>query len=136
MLPTSSTPNIAIRPHTAVILSDSLTKGFNTTNDSHLVASSASGNIAPGFYASVLLRGLNAEGGVVGKSGQGWLRTVNAWTGLFPATFANFFSGHARAWPNPLTYLIVNEGTNDTASGASVASAAQTWLSSARAAVQ
>jgi hypothetical protein len=131
--PTASTANIALRPKRAMVFGDSITKGYKATDPGGIGTSSGNVQYALSTYAQILLRGLDAEGGIVGKSGQGWLNTYNAWTGLFPAVWKNDIAGQARSFP-ALDYLIVNEGTNDTAG--SITATVQTWLSSARAAVQ
>ena len=118
----------ALRSKRALILGDSITKGFDATNSSSL------GNYPPLTFAQVLLRALDAEGGQVGKSGQGWLHpgTGGVTGGLaFPATWNFVSEGRARSLSG-LDFLIVAHGANDTSD---VTTAVSNWLPVARAAV-
>ena len=115
----------AIRPYRALILGDSITKGYDTRD----LNDNFPGNYPLSTYATLLGIGLNAEIGIVGFSGQGWTRSSNAWSGVFSNTFPNIDSRHPRLFAG-FDYLIASHGTNDGVSD--VTNAAAEWITGAR----
>jgi hypothetical protein len=120
---------VAALPDTMMIMGDSLTKGYQSTDPTR---ASDSSNYPLTTFAATLGRALNCEYGIVGQSGQGWANNANSWNEVFPIAFRNYFRGHPRVWPTGLKYLVVAEGTND---GGDITSTVQGWLPQARRAV-
>lgn len=100
---------IALRPDRWIIFGDSIVMGYNTTPNSYGT------NYPPMTLAQLFLRGMNAEGGTVGNSGQGYLVAgTGSETGgnAFRATYASISNGVARTLTG-LTGVVIAMGTND-----------------------
>jgi hypothetical protein len=66
-------------------------------------------------WAALSARALNAEFGIIGFGGQGW---VVAGAGSVPALGSAFnfqYAGQPRSFSSPPNYIVVNMGTNDSA---------------------
>jgi lysophospholipase L1-like esterase len=115
------TGNAAARPRKALLMGDSITRGYDAAN------------IALTSYGPLLGHALNAEIGIVGYSGQGWGHAATNVAPAFSSTFDYYDSLHARVFPT-LDYLIIAQGTNDGAT-TGLSSIIQAQLATMRAAV-
>ena len=101
------TGNAAVRSKLAVLMGDSITRGYAAVNS------------ALTSYGPLLGHALNAEIGIIGFSGQGWGKAATNVAPAFTSTFGYFDSAHARTLPT-LDYFLIAQGTNDgTTSGLS-----------------
>jgi lysophospholipase L1-like esterase len=112
--------NATARPKLAMLMGDSITRGYAATN------------IALDSYGIIFANGLNAEIGITGYSGQGWGKAATNVAPVFTSTFGYYDASHARTLPS-LDYLIIAQGTNDSTT-TGLAAIVQSELATIRAA--
>lgn len=102
----------ALRPKRALFFGDSITEGLHVYSTNPAISDSEQ------TYAITCARQLNAEYGIVGNAGQGWVKTLSG-SGVpaFGQAFSQFYAGTPRFPLPPGTqapdYVFLNMGTND-----------------------
>ena len=101
-----------VRPKRALFFGDSITEGLHVYSANPAISDSAR------TFAIICVQQLNAEYGIVGNPGQGWVKTLNG-SGVpaFGQAFSQFYAGTPRfPLPNGVQapdYVFLNMGTND-----------------------
>ena len=124
---TAPTGNAAQKPGIVFIFGDSIPRGYDAQQNT-------GADIARQAWPVLMAYGLASEYSVVGKSGQGWVKSATDGSPAFPSTWQYQSAGVARVFPPNINDLIVCQGQNDTPS-ASITTAVTSWITSARSVV-
>ena len=114
-------------PLRGIIAGDSITAGEHCNADAS--------DDSTASYAMSLGRALNMEVGLLGYGGQAWTLAGNSNIPAFPSSWNYYSAGRSRSLSG-LDFFLVMLGVNDfrnSASGALVQTAVQSWLAAARA---
>jgi len=119
---TSAGISLGLRPKKMLIFGDSITRGYNAgydnvTNSDVTGTTTTTGHLNTfpiNSWAPLFAQALDADPSLVAYSGQGWFEDGSAGT-FFQLTYNMFDSTHPRTWPTNLDYVVIAQGTNDSA---------------------